>query len=156
MSRLNKKSKVIGAALLLLTVSISGVAYAYWTGSGSGSATATAASGGTVSITGTTASGLAPGTSKTVTFTATNATEAAIKIGTISDTAIASNSVGCDALIADFSMADVAANQIIPANTTNHPVTATGSLAYAYSATVNQDACKGAVITLTLTATAGS
>jgi hypothetical protein len=155
MARLNRKTKIVAVALLI-TASASGVAYAYWTGAGSGSATATAASGGTVSITGTTAAGLAPGTSRTISFTATNSTDAAIKIGTISDTAIDSNIAGCDTLIADFSMADVAADQIIPANTTNHPVTATGSLVYAYSATVNQDACKGAVITLTLTATAGS
>jgi hypothetical protein len=157
MSRLSRKSKITAAVAIVIALFASGTAaYAYWTGTGSGSATATAAAGGSVTIAGTTATGLAPGTSKTVTFTATNATEAAIKIGTVSDTAIDSNLPACDAQIADFSMADVVADQIIPANTVNHPVTATGSLVYAYSPTVNQDACKGAVITLTLTATAGA
>lgn len=155
MSRFSRKSKVIAAAVLL-TVSVSGVAFAYWTSTGSGSATGTNAAGtGTVTITGTVASGLAPGLSRTVSFTAANPATNAIKIGTISDTAIDSNIAGCDTLIADFSMADVVADQVIPAGATAEPITATGSLAYANTA-VNQDACKGAVITLTLSATAAA
>jgi hypothetical protein len=154
--RFSRKSKITTAAAIVLVLSASGVAYAYWTGTGAGSATATTGTGGTVTIAGTTAAGLAPGNGRTVTFTATNATNAAIKIGTISDTAINSGIPACDAQIADFSMADVVADQIIPASSVNFPVTATGTLVYAYSPTVNQDACKGANITLTLTATAGS
>ena len=136
-------------------------AFAYWTTGGSGSATATAGTTAAVTITGTVAGTIYPGGTFTVNFTATNPNNSPVGLGTISATAFDTNINGCDTLIAnatfaDFSMADVAANETVAANATNAALTATGSLVFGNSPTENQDACKGAVVTITLSATAGA
>jgi hypothetical protein len=147
---------ITGLALLSGTA-----AFAYWTSGGSGSATATAGTTATVTITGTVSGTIYPGGSFPVAFTATNPNNSAVKLGTISATAFDTNVNGCDTLIADatfvdFSMANVVANETVAANASNAAMTAAGSLVFGNSPTENQDACKGAVVTITLSATAAA
>lgn len=156
------KRPVVFTAALVGALAISGTALAYWTSTGTGTATGTSSTGtASVTLTGTVAAGLAPGLSRTVTFTAANPGTAGTKIGTVHLESITSSDgagVGCNApgLIDDFTMADFAANQVITAGATAEAVTATGTLVYAYDAAVNQDACKGDTMTLTVSVSAAA
>jgi hypothetical protein len=148
MNRFSKKMKV-AVGVVALTMVAAG-AYAFWTGGGSGDGTATVASGGTATLVGTVAPGLAPGLNRAVTFTALNGSTAPIQIDTLHMDSIVADDVSC--LPADFSMADVLVNQQIPVSATPTDLTAAGSLVMANSG-LNQDACKGAALTLTLSST---
>jgi hypothetical protein len=161
-----KRSVVVGGLSAVVLV-ISGTAFAYWTVGGSGTATGATASGAqTVTLTGTVAgtgtAGIAPGLSKTVSFTAANPNAYAVKIGQVTTTTIASDDgvgVECNdaAQIAEFSMAAFnAGGQSIPAGATVEAVTATGTLVYANNAALNQDVCKDDVLTITVTVAAAS
>lgn len=156
------KRPIIVTGAVVGVMAVSGTAFAYWTSTGTGTATGTSSTGtASVTLTGTVAAGLAPGLTKTVTFTAANPGTAGAKIGTVHLESISSSDaagVGCNApgLIDDFTMADFAANQVIPAGATTEAVTATGALVYAYDAAVNQDACKGDTMTLTVSVTAAA
>jgi hypothetical protein len=123
-------------------------AFAYWstTGSGSGAADVDSANG-TVVLHGSAPTGLYPGGSSGVTFTADNAGDTNLYVGTIQLVSVDADSPGCDT--DDFSMADVVSNTVVPADTTGHALNGVGTLAYA-NTTVNQDACKGAELTLNL------
>jgi hypothetical protein len=154
------KKAVIAFTSASLIAASGGAAYAYWTSTGSGSATATAGTTVPVAITGTVAGTIYPGGSFTVVLTANNTNTTPVKIGTVSVTGIDSDINACDTLIADttnvdFSMAGVAENQTLAASTNNIALTNNGSLVF-NNAPENQDACKGAVLTLTLSATAGA
>jgi hypothetical protein len=154
-----RKAVVIVAAAGIIAAT-GGAAYAYWTSGGSGSATATAGTTSAVTITGTTAASIYPGGSFTVTLKANNPNSSTVKIGTVSATAFTSNILACttlinDATYTDFSMDPVAEDQTLAANTNNISLTNNGSLVF-NDVAQNQDACKGAVITVTLSATAGA
>ncbi|MDP1847466.1 MAG: hypothetical protein Q8K79_06715 [Solirubrobacteraceae bacterium] len=144
--RRNKKFAVIGTICLLIAAA---GAYAYWTAAGTGSVAGTASAGGTITLSGTVDPGIAPGLSKTVHFTATNATTSAITVGTISLTGVTVDAghAGCD--VGDFAMVAVASDQQVAAGASGFSLTATGELTMANTA-VNQDACKGATLTLAL------
>jgi hypothetical protein len=161
-----RRSVVVGGLIAGILV-ISGTAFAYWTVSGSGTATGATASGAqAVTLTGTVAgsgtSAIAPGLSKTVTFTAANPNAYAVKIGQVSTVSIASDDgagVDCNAAaqLAEFSMASFnAGGQSIPASATVEPVTATGTLVYNNNAALNQDVCKDDVLTITVSVAAAS
>jgi hypothetical protein len=62
---------------------------------------------------------------------------------------IAADSGHASCATADFTMADVTENHQVPAGATADALPNNGSLVYANTA-VNQDACKGATLTLTL------
>jgi hypothetical protein len=146
-----KTLTVVGVIAVLATA---GAAFAYWTGSGGGSGTATVGTNGNVTLTATVPTGIAPGTNKAVTFTAANATASPIFITTVHLVSVVPDSEhpGCIAsssLYGDFSMADVTESHQVPANATVDALPTAGSLVYANTA-VNQDACKGATLTLTL------
>ena len=148
--RLNaKNTRRFGAVAVL---AIAGVAYAYWTGSGSGSGSGTVGTSGSVTLTGTVASGLAPGTNKAVSFTAANSTSSPIYVTTVHLDSIAVDAGHAACVTADFSMADVTENHQVPAGATADPLPTNGSLAMANTG-VNQDACKNATLTLTLSST---
>ena len=151
MSRLlrQKKVTVIGAVCLLMAAA---GAYAYWTAAGSGSANGTASSGGTITLTGSVDAGIAPGLSKTVEFAATNATTSAIQVGTVSLVSVAADAQHATCNVADFTMPAVVSGQSVAAGAVATPLVATGTLTMA-NTSVNQDACKGATLTLTLAST---
>jgi len=137
---------------VVATVAITAVAVAYWTGIGSGTAPGTASSGGTISLGGSFPAGIAPGLSSTVSFTATNATTSAIQVGTVSLVSIAADAGHSSCAVADLTMPSVIENQSIAAGATAVALTNTGTVSMANTA-VNQDACKGATFTLTLSNT---
>jgi hypothetical protein len=148
MRKMTKKNKVLAAAGALALVAGGGsAAYAYWTTTGTGSGQATnSAGGGTVTLHAIFTGGLAPGTSKAVTYTADNAsTTTSTKVGALT-ASVTTDLAGC--LPEWF---DVTANT---SNTTVAKgdvgtVVGSGTLTFNDSATVNQDACKGAVVTIT-------
>ncbi|MEC5175089.1 hypothetical protein RCH16_000076 [Cryobacterium sp. MP_M5] len=122
------------------------VAYLTTTGTGSGSA-ANSNVVGTVQLTAHFAAGLTPGSAEAVTYTATNTTGSSLKVGTISHV-VSTGGSGC--LVSDFSIAPVVSNTVVPAGATNVSLTGTGTLTFADTA-LNQNACMGAVVLLTLT-----
>jgi hypothetical protein len=148
--RITRKRRIaLGAAAL---AGIAALAYAYWTGTGSGTGTGDVGTGGSVTLTGTVTDGVAPGTSVPVSFTAANATDSPIRVTTVhlESVSVDAGHSGCNT--ADFSMADVTQNHQVPGNATAEPLPNNGSLAMANTA-VNQDACKNATLTLTLSST---
>jgi len=155
MRRFTRKQRItaVGVVVVLATA---GTAFAFWTGGGSGSGDATAGTSATVTLTATIAPGIAPGTSRVVSFTATNLSASPIAVTTVHLDSIAADSDHSACVMADFTMADV--SQLNP--TLPYQVAAgatvllpnSGSLVYANTA-VSQDACKGATLTLTLSST---
>jgi hypothetical protein len=129
----NKKRTVLvlGAVAVL---AVAGVAVAYWTTSGSGSGSgAVASSNGAITLHGAISGELAPGGSAPVSFTADNANSSSEQVGTIHAVVSideAHANAGCEA--SDFTLADG------------------GTISMADTA-ANQDACKGATISLALT-----
>jgi hypothetical protein len=144
----SRKTKIVAASAALLLAG--GAAFAYWTtlsnGSGEGN---NAASNGSLVLTANFADGLAPGGTRPVTYTATNSsTETSLRVGTITHV-VTTDEAGC--LPGDFTIAPVVSDTTVPANATNFALAGTGTLAFADTA-INQDACKGATVTLTLSA----
>jgi hypothetical protein len=143
---MRNKKKIILAAAAVVVIG-AGSAFAYWstTGTGTGSGT-TAATNGTVVLHASFTSGsLSPGGSTPVSFTADNAGSSSLQVGTVTTVVTASGT--CDA--SWFSVGPVAENQTIAAGASGVALATGGSLVFADSA-ANQDACKSATITLTL------
>jgi hypothetical protein len=136
---------------VVATLGVSAAAIAYWSASGSGTGSASVAtSNGTLSLAASFANGLTPGDTKPVTFTASNTGSSSLRVGTVTSVVSidsAHASAGC--LAGDFTVAPVVQDQTIPANTSNVALATPGSIAFADTG-VNQDGCKGATVTLTL------
>lgn len=124
-------------------------AYAYWTTTGSGTGSSSvAASNGVITLHGSfPVSALTPGGSQTVSFTADNPGTSSLYVGTVT-TVVTTSDAGC--LPGDFAVAPVAQNFQVPAHAVAAALPKTGTITMA-DTTANQDACKGATITLTLT-----
>jgi hypothetical protein len=129
-------------------------AYAYFTSTGSGTATATVGTSSAVILKGTVTGNLYPGSSSPVTLTVDNPSSGKQRIGTVTlekITADAGHS-SCSVVISggnpDFTMADVVVNKTFPAGN-GQAVTPGGTLTMNDTG-VNQDACQGATLTLTL------
>jgi hypothetical protein len=149
MPKLNKKIAVVAAAAAVVAIG-AGTAYAYWTTTGSGTGSATnASSNGTIVLHAAFANGLTPGASETVTYTADNTNSSSLYVGTITPTvSIDAAHVTAGCLVGDFTIPATTSNTTVPANTSAFAV-GTGTLSFADTA-ANQDGCKGAVVTLTL------
>ena len=146
------RNKKIAAITTVGVLIVAGGAYAFWTAAGTGSASTTASTGGTITINGTVATGIAPGLGKTVTFQATNPTTSAIVVGTVSLASVTVDAGHSGCLVADFTMPSVVENESVAAGATAAVLANTGTLTMANTA-INQDACKGATLTLALTST---
>jgi hypothetical protein len=146
MPKLNKKIAIAAAAVAVVAIG-GGTAFAYWstTGSGSGSAT-NGSSNGTLVLTATFANGLTPGASEPVSYTATNGGTSNLLVNTI-HAVVSTDSALC--LASDFTVPDATSGVTGPAGTTTPMTVGASSIAFANTA-ADQDACKGAVITLTL------
>ncbi|SDX58239.1 hypothetical protein SAMN04487912_1192 [Arthrobacter sp. cf158] len=146
MRKLSKKSRITAAVAGVALVAVGGgAAYAYWTTTGSGSGSATnSAGGGTVTLHATFAGGLAPGNQVSVAYTADNSTTSGTVVGALSAN-VTTNVAGC--LPAWFDVTAVTTNTLVAANTTGTSV-GSGTLKFNDSGTVNQDACKSAIVTV--------
>jgi hypothetical protein len=131
-----KKAVAVLAALVVAGVAAFG-AYAYFT--------TTASS--TVTLHGTTASALYPGTSSTVNFTVDNSSSGNQYVGTVHLVSVSTDAAHSSCNLSDFTMPDVVVNHDF-AGGTGQTVTATGTLSMADNG--NQDACQGAPLTLHL------
>jgi hypothetical protein len=136
----------LGSAVVLIAA---GAAVAYFTSSGSGTGSVSGGNSAPVTLHGTVASTLYPGTSSSVSFTVDNPSPGTQRVGTIHLASVATDAAHSACVVSDFSMPDVAANQSFPSGNTQ-AVSATGLLAMANTG-VSQDACQGAPLTLNLT-----
>ncbi len=146
MRSMTKKNKVLAAAGALALVAGGGAAYAYWTTTGTGSGEATnSAGGGTVTLHADFTGGLTPGDARTVGYTADNAdANTSTKVGALTAT-VETNVAEC--LPAWFSVTANTSNTTVAKNSTGTSV-GSGTLTFNDSATVDQSACKGAVVTI--------
>jgi hypothetical protein len=147
-----KKKRNLAVLGTVAVLAIAGAAFAFWTTTGSGSGSGSvAASNGTLALHGTITSALTPGGSSAVTFTADNTNKSSEQVGTVHAVVSIDEThatAGCKA--SDFTIEDTAENQVIAAETSGVALTNNGSISMTDSA-VNQDACKGATISLALT-----
>lgn len=144
---LKKRTALVLSAVAVLAVA--GIAVAYWTTTGSGSGSgAVAGSNGALVLHGTINNALTPGSTSSVSFTADNAGSSSLQVGTVhAVVSIDEAHSGCKA--SDFTIADTAENQVIPAKG-SEALAHAGSISMADTA-ANQDACQGATISLALT-----
>jgi hypothetical protein len=148
----NRRTLTALAGVCVLAIAAG--AYAYFTTTGSGTATATVGTSSAVILKGTVTGNLYPGSASPVTLTVDNPSTGKQRVGTISlekITADAGHST-CSVVTTggnpDFTMADVVVNKTYGTGN-NQAVTPNGSLAMNDTG-VNQDACQGATLTLTL------
>jgi hypothetical protein len=154
MFKLTKK-KVAAGIVAAGIIAGTGMAYAFWTAPGAGNGTATTkTSNGSLTLNVTADStNLYPGGSAPVTVTATNtSTGTSLKVTTVSFSSLSVDddhaTAGC--LAADYHVGTVTPTPtVVAAGTTSGTV---GSATLSMDNTANdQDACKGAVITLNFT-----
>jgi hypothetical protein len=144
-SRKRRALVALGAAGTVVAV---GIALAYFTASGSGTGSATGGTSSAVTIHGTAATSLFPGTSTTVNFTVDNPSQGAQRVNAIQLESVTTDAAHSACVMSDFTMPNVTVNQTFP-NGNGQAVTATGTLSMANTA-LNQDACQGAPLTLHL------
>src|SRR4051794_31680056 len=107
------KKRALLAAACVCALAVAGAAFAYFTTTGSGTGTATVGSSSALTVKGTVASTLYPGSSSTVTFKIDNPSAGAQRVGTISLTSITPDAghSTCSTVIsggsADFTMVAV-------------------------------------------------
>jgi hypothetical protein len=153
MKFVNKKRLVAAlAALGILGIAVG--AYAYFSTTGSGTTTATVGSSSALVLKGTVTGNLYPGTSSPVSLTVDNSSSGKQRVGTISLEKITPDAghSTCSVVITggnpDFTMAEIVVNKVFgPGN--GQAVTPGGTLTMNETG-VNQDACQGATLTLTL------
>jgi hypothetical protein len=147
----NKRALAVLGAIAVLAVA--GIAVAFWTASGSGSGTGSVAStnNGEITLHGVISDELSPGTKSSVTFTADNSSTSNLQVGTIASVVSIDKThadAGCEA--SDFEISPTVENQTIAAGASGVSLETNGSITMVNSG-ADQDACKGAEVTLTLT-----
>jgi hypothetical protein len=148
MFRMSRKLAITLGTIAVLAVA--GAAFAYFSTTGSGTGSATVGTSTPLTISGTTATTLYPGTSTTVSFTVDNTSPGSQHVGTITLGSVTTDAGHASCVLTDFTMPAVTANQTFPSGT-GQTVTATGTLSMAAQPTTSQDGCKGAPLTLNLT-----
>jgi hypothetical protein len=151
MARVTRHKKLT-ALIVVAMLGMAGAAYAYWSGSGNGSGTAGVGTSGNVTLVATVAPGIAPGTSRAVSFTAGNATDSPLFVDTVQLVSVTADAGHADCDMDDFTLADVNQDVQIPAGATAEALPNDGLLVFANSA-VSQDACKGATLTIAVSST---
>ena len=147
MRQMTKKNKIAAVAASAALVAVGGgAAYAYWstTGTGSGSATAKASTS-PVTITVTVDQGVAPGAPKNINYTATNPNTSSTQV-TLANPQVSTSDAKC--LPAWFSATVPAGPTTVLAGATTD--LGNGTLTLTDDPATNQDACKGALITVTV------
>ncbi len=149
---MNRKSKVLTSAVCGIALGLGTWAGAYWTGGGAGSGSAAmAANPQPLVISQTAVTGLAPGGSKTLAGIITNPNAFGVKVGSVTPGAITVDSGHALTLLSDYTVTGTAAvNALVPANGSAPWSGLTLSMA---DTTANQDASKGATLTIPFTLT---
>lgn len=144
--RITRKRALLALGCTLALALATG-AYAYFTSTGTGTGTAKVGTASAVTLKGTIAGNLYPGSSSTVSFTVDNPTSGQ-RVGTISlgSVNVDAGHSGCST--AAFSMPAVTVNKTFDVGN-GQAVAQTGTLTMADTGT-NQDACQGATLTLNL------
>lgn len=154
------KSKLVRIAVLgaaIVVVAIGAVAgYAYWTSTGSGSGDAAVGTDSGVKVSDVSFSAtLYPGATVDVSATMTNQSgDSKVKVDDLKlDVAgISTDTVGCDAKWFTYSEGNNSPQYLAKSGAAGDAATITaGTLSMSDEAAVNQDACKGAKVTLPLT-----
>ena len=144
------KKKIVLLAAVGVSVAVGTGAYAYFTTTGSGTGSATVGTSSAVTIHGTTTTTLYPGTSTQADFTIDNPSPGHQYVAKIKLDSVTTDGAHSGCVMTDFTMPDVTVNQDF-ANGNGQAVTATGTLSMANNG--NQNACKGAPLTLNLSST---
>ena len=144
----SKKRRALVALGAAGAVVAAGAAIAYFTTTGSGTGSATVGTSSTVTIHGTAATSLFPGTNSAVNFTVDNPSPGSQRVNVIQLDSVTTDAGHSACVMSDFTMPNVTVNQVFP-NGSGQAVTATGTLSMANTA-LNQDACQGAPLTLHL------
>jgi len=145
-----RKKRAIAVAVVATLSLIGAIAgYAYWTASGAGTGAANAGTTVAVTLNASFTDGIFPGGTKSVSFTADNTNPGSVRVGTIHLASVTFDAGHSTCSAADFTMPDVVENTDVPSGSGN-ALPNNGTLSFANTA-VNQDACKGATITLHLT-----
>ncbi len=147
--QLTHKIKVAVVASVA-SVAIAGAAFAYFTHTGAGTGSGTTGTSTALVLHGAAASTLYPGTSSVVNFTVDNLSPGHQLLNTIHLVNVTTDGAHATCAVADFTMPDVVANQDFDTGS-GQTVTLTGLISMANNG--NQDACKGAPLTLNLTST---
>jgi hypothetical protein len=145
----SKKKRVFVALATVATIAAVGAAIAYFTTNGSGTGSASVGSSSAVTIHGTAAAALYPGSSATVNLTVDNPSSGSQRVNTIQLGSVTTDEAHSGCVTSDFTMPSVTVNQTFPTGN-GQAVTATGTLTMA-NTVLNQDACQGAPLTLHLT-----
>ncbi len=144
---MSKKTFALVATTTAAVLAGSGIAVAYWTTTGSGTGSATAGTTSVLTVAQTSSpAGLYPGgPASQLDISVTNPGTAAARITTLTATPTSTDKPGCNAADFDVQVTGIAATTIAPGATT--PFTNVGTVALTETG-VNQDACKGAVVTI--------
>jgi hypothetical protein len=149
MFKFSKKRVLALAAVAALAVA--GIAYAYWTTTGSGTGSGSvASSNGTLTLHGVVTDALTPAGTSAVTFTADNGGTSSLQVGTVHLVNVTTDAGHSGCAVADFTMPNVTEGDVIAAGASAVALTHDGTITMA-DTSVNQDACKGAPLTLHLT-----
>jgi hypothetical protein len=153
----NKKRLLAAGIVTAILLGGAGAAFAYWTVTGAGTGTAATGDGAeavvihSVALTTPLAPGLAP---QNIQVTIDNANDGPVVVTSVTATVTgvdsASELAGCDYL--DYAIAGTPAtlNQSVPVGLGNGPYT-TGQTIELTNTASNQDACKGATVSLSFT-----
>src|SRR5262245_12150725 len=144
------KKRVVVLAVVAAVAAIGATAFAYFTTTGSGTGSASVGTSSAVALHGTTVNTLYPGTSTEVDFTVDNPASGNPFVGTVKLDSVTTDPAHSGCTMSDFTMQDVLVNHNFPSGN-GQSVTPTGTLAMADNG--NQDACKGAPLTLHLSST---
>jgi hypothetical protein len=153
MKRITKRSSIIAVTAAATVLVTGGVAFAYWTTSGTGTAeAAVAGDAGTLIVEQSgTISGLYPGgPAQDVSVIVTNDTDADLSFSDVTVAVTGTDDPGCTAL--DFAFDDTAyTGEVVEANTSTLAIVPK-QIRMINRPTVNQDGCKNATVSLSLSA----
>ncbi|MDQ0663250.1 hypothetical protein QFZ35_001748 [Arthrobacter ulcerisalmonis] len=149
MRPMTKKNKIAAVAISAALVAVGGgTAYAYWSTTGSGSGQAAAAPGTqAVTINVTVDQGVAPGgPAKTITYTATNPNSSSTPV-TLAAPVVTTSDAKC---LPEWFTATAPTGTTSVAGKATAAALGTGSLTLTDEPAIDQNACKGALITVTV------
>lgn len=148
MRKMTKKNKIAAVAASAALVAVGGgAAYAYWSTTGGGNGSAAASSGTQpVTINVTVDPGVAPGTPQKITYTATNPNSSSTPV-TLAKPVVTTSNAGC---LPDWFSATAPAGTATVLGNADGTALGTGTLTLIDDPAVKQDACKGAIITVTV------